>query len=892
MARACLSLRRVSIASTKIQRPRLRAGLTMPRPALEQRLVHALGEQRLVLLVAPGGGGKTALLVRALEQLPAGHGAAWVALDAGDDLHRLLQCVWRALEPFDLPWRTSPEALAAMAASPDSREQQRAADEIVNTLERTELDHGVIALDDLHHLEDPGALAFIDRVLPRLPERWTVAVTTRLEPALRLARLRAMGQLTELRAADLQFTREEALALLLPAGLEPAAAEALHQRTMGWPAGLRLALGGARGAGPGSAIDRQAFDFLSSEVLAQLDAGLREFLLQTSVLRELDAPRCEALTGDPRAWAHLDALERLDLFVTVVGDHPRTLRLHDLFRDTLRHRLQLERPGEHAALLVRAAANEGDLVRRQGLLLAAGRPDEAAAALRDGSLRLMFEGGVHTVLRLAEQFPPEFARRSADWQDVAGNAKWRLWRNAEAAQHLELAEALHRERGDRAAARLAALRRAAMLAGIGRPGAARELLARIDEPGEDEVEARIHVPLCQLWIALEEGAGRSVAPRMDALLCALEAARQPEHWAVMVPSPRLTACPGVGPQLLRWADGVSLAEAESPLLLSALAPMTRGWQALWAGRLAEAEACLRRSESDERWVGHPPIVHSHRLAFTAVVQMALGRPEAALAAARAHGDGFPASYGGRGPWYAFNLMGRVAMACGEPALLRDALARVAQIEATIPEATPLRLQPVIGLQGHLAWLEGRSAAAESLWAQALEHEEACDLFGLAHELRVRLALRRLQGRDPAAAAAWLRPMLARAAEGPRGALFALPALRELAGAAWAALLDGAEQATLRAWAALTAAVPAPVEPPGSPAARAELPAPDPLSTREAEVLALMARGLSNKHIARELELSPHTVKRHVAHILDKLDLASRSEAAAWYHARCAGAGTR
>jgi LuxR family transcriptional regulator, maltose regulon positive regulatory protein len=877
----------VSIASTKIQRPRLRAGLTMARPALEQRLLQALGEQRLVLLVAPGGSGKTALLVRALEQLPEGHGAAWVALDAGDDLHRLLQCLWRALEPFDLPWRTSPDALAAMAASADAREQQRAADEIVNTLERGELAHGVIALDDLHHVGDPQALAFIDRVLPRLPERWTVAITTRLEPALRcLARLRAAGLLTELRAADLRFTRDEALALLSAAGVEPAAAQALYRRTMGWPAGLRLALGGARGAGPGSAIDRQAFDFLSSEVLAQLDPALREFLLQTSVLHELDAARCEALTGDARAWAHLDALERLDLFVTVVGDDPRTLKLHDLFRDSLRHRLRLERPGEHAALLVRAAANEGDLVRRQGLLLAAGRAEDAAASLRAGSLRLLFEGGVHTVVRLAEQFPPEFTRLSADWQDVAGYAKWRLWRNAEAAQHLETAEAMHRERGDAAAARLSALRRGAMLAGIGRPGAARAMLAALEPPGPDEVEARIHVHLCQLWIALEEGAGRSVAPRMDELLSALEQARQPEHWAVMVPAPRLTACPGVGPQLLRWADGVSLAEAESPLLLSALAPMTRGWQALWAGRLGEAEHCLRRSAGDERWVGQPPIVHSHRLAFTAVVQMALGRREAALAAARAHGREFPASYGGRGAWYALNLMGRVAMTCGDAALLREALASLAQIEAVIPEATPLRLQPVIGLQGHLTWLEGRSAQAQALWAQALAHEEACDLFGLAHELRTRLALQSLQGRDAAAAAAWLRPMLAQAADGPRGALFALPALRELAGAPWNALLSAGEQSVLRAWSAEAAApLAAPVE---APAGRPGSAAQDSLSARESEVLTLMARGLSNKHIARELDLSPHTVKRHVAHVLEKLDLASRSQAAAWYHARAAG----
>lgn len=875
----------VGIASTKIQRPRLRAGLTMPRPALEQRLVQALSEQRLVLLVAPGGGGKTALLARALEQLPAGQGSCWVSLDAGDDLHRLLQCLWLALEPFDLPWRTSPEALAAMAASRDTREQQQAADEIVNTLESGELAHGVIALDDLHHVDDPEALAFVDRLLPRLPERWTVAVTTRREPALRLSRLRAAGVLTELRAADLRFTRDEAMALLLPAGVESAAAETLYQRTLGWPAGLRLALGGARGAGPGSAIDRQAFDFLSSEVLAQLDAGLREFLLQTSVLHELDAPRCEALTGDARARTHLDALERLDLFVSVVGDHPRTLRLHDLFRDALRHRLQLERPEEHVALLVRAAAHEGDLVRCQGLLLAAGRPDEAAAALRAGSLRLLFEGGVHTVVRLAEQFPPEFARTSADWQDAAGNAKWRLWRNAEAARHLEAAESLHRERGHIAAARLSALRRAAMLAGIGRPGAARDLLARIDPPGPEEVEACIHVHLCDLWIALEEGASRSVAGHMNALLGALEAARLPELWAVMVPAPRLTACPGVGPQLLRWADGVSLAEAESPLLLSALAPMTRGWQALWAGRLADAEAYLQRSESDGRWVGHPPIVRSHRLAFTAVVQMALGHHEAALAAARAHGDEFPASYGGRGPWYALNLMGRVAMACGDRALLCDALTRLAQIEAVIPEATPLRLQPVLGLQGHLAWLEGRCAEAQALWERALAHEEACDLFGLAHELRTRLAQWQMQSGSLTAAAAWLKPMLAQASEGPRGALFALQALRELAVAPWGSLLGSAELTTLRAWGAAPAAVSATSDVPST---RSSLLGQDPLSSRETEVLALLARGLSNKHIARELDLSPHTVKRHVAHILDKLDLASRSEAAAWHHSRITG----
>jgi len=852
----------------------------MPRPALEQRLLHALARQRLVLLCAPGGCGKTALLLRAVEQLPADLGLVWVTLDAGDDLHRLLQCLWQALEPFDLPWRISPEGLSAMVASRDPQQHRDAADALADTLDAGDLAHGVIVLDDLHHVGDAEAMAFLDRLLSHLSERWTLAIATRQEPALRLARLRGLGLLSELRTADLQFTRDEALAMLLPAGLDTGAAEALHGRTQGWPAGLRLALNGVCGPQPGSAIDRQAFDFLTSEVVAQLSPELREFLLQTCVLHELNPERCLALTGDLNAWAWLDMLERLDLFVTVIGDQPRTLKLHDLFRDALQHRMKVERHPEFVALLARAAEDEPDPARCQALLLAAGRPEAAAARLRERSLRMMFEGEVHTVVRLAEQFPAEFARRSAHLQDVTGNAKWRLWRTAEAARHLEAAELLYGESGDEPAARLSALRRAAMLAGTGRPVAARELLGHLVEPRRDEVEALINFKLCALWIALEEGRARDVAPALAALLDELELSRRPEHWAVMVPSPRMTACPDVGPQLARWADAVSLAEAESPLLLSALAPMTRGWRALWAGRLDEAELFLRRSESDERWVGHPPIVHSHRLAYTAVVHMANGRHAQALAAVRAHVEQFPASYGARGHSYALNLMGRVAMSSGDVALLREALQRLGELEEQIPEATPLRQQPVLGLRGHLAWLEGRCTEAQALWQQGLQQEEFCDLFGLAHELRVRLAQQVLHEGSPVDAAAWLRPMLKESTNGPRGALFALPALRELGAADWGPHLGDRELATLRAWAAL--ALPAATA--TEPALRADSPD-DRLTAREAEVLALMARGMSNKLIARELDLSPHTVKRHVANVLDKLDFASRSQAAAWYHAR-------
>jgi len=222
------------------------------------------------------------------------------------------------------------------------------------------------------------------------------------------------------------------------------------------------------------------------------------------------------------------------------------------------------------------------------------------------------------------------------------------------------------------------------------------------------------------------------------------------------------------------------------------------------------------------------------------------------------------------------------MSCGDAALLREALQRLDGMEAQVPETTPLRLQPVIGLRGHLAWLEVRPAEAVALWRQALLHEEACNLFGLAHELRTRLALQALHERALTDAAAWLRPMLQAAADGPRGALVALPAMRELAAAPWGAQLDGVALATLRTWAAAPSASDGPAV---APAASSNHPLDDVLTARETEVLSLMARGMSNKLIARELDLSPHTIKRHVAHVLDKLDLASRSQAAAWYHAR-------
>jgi len=892
----------MSFAHTKIQQPRPRPGLLLARPALERRLLAALAEQRVVLLCAPAGYGKTALLARALDQRPERHALAWISLDPGDDLQRLLECLVAALEPFDPPWRKAPEGLIVAATRGDARQRREVVAELVNTLEACEIEHGVIALDDLHHVEDPACLDFLEAWLARLGPRWTVAITARHEPPeLRLVRLRAASELTEISQTQLQFAREEVHELVSGASsaacgtvLDASAADALFERTGGWAAGLRLALNGARGGSPGSTIDRQTFEFLTTEVLARIDPALREFLLLTCMLTDLDASRCAALSGDGRAARWLEEIERLGLFATVVDEASRTLRLHDLFREALQHRLRLERPADWPELLARAACIETDPVRRQSLLLAAGKPGQAASALLEAAAPLTTHNALATLLSLCEQFEPGFAEHSAEWQRVAGLAKWSIWEAQAAEHHLLRAETLYGARGDAGAALSARAHRSIVLIGLGRLAEAGELLDSLDDallPGEARIAAR----QARVWHALEGGALHHVAPCFQALVEALEAQPALETWFFTVPPPRQTSCRGVAGPLARWAAGALAVAGEQPVPLRALALLSQGWLALWQGRLAESAELLTRAEADAQWIGEQVVARSQALALGALLDLARGRRAAALQAMHTRLAEYATGYGNWGLWHTLFFACRVAAACQDGATLRDWLQRLLDLQPSLPDATPARLRPAQGLQGTLAWLEGRADEALAVWRAALEQEESLDLLGQAQELRLRLAhaLSRRPG-GQADAAALLAEALARPADGPGGAFYAVPQLAELAALDWSEWLSPAQQTLLRRWRDALLALggaPAASAAPGlglvEPARTGLAPAPgsEGLSARELEVLALIANGDSNKLIARALDLSPYTVKRHVAHILDKLGMSSRGQASAWYHAQ-------
>ena len=224
----------------------------------------------------------------------------------------------------------------------------------------------LLVLDDYHLIDSQpvhGSLLFL---LEHLPPGLRMVLASRSDPPLPLARLRAGGQLAELRAAELRFTADEAAALLreaIGADLPGTAVAALTARTEGWAAGLQLAGLSLRGqadtAGFVAAFSgshRYVLDYLTGEVLERQNPQVREFLLETSVLERLTGELCDAVTGRAGSQAMLADIERAGLFLVPLDEVRGWWRYHHLFADLLRARLQAEQPGRVQALHRAAAA--------------------------------------------------------------------------------------------------------------------------------------------------------------------------------------------------------------------------------------------------------------------------------------------------------------------------------------------------------------------------------------------------------------------------------------------------------------------------------------------------------------------------------------------------------
>jgi len=408
-----------SLLETKLHVPGPRRGL-VSRPRLSQRLSRGV-ESKLTLVSAPAGFGKTTLLAEWLAAAPAdGRSVAWLSLDPGDNEPASF---WTYLVTA---LQTTAPTVGARALSLLQGPQPPAIETILATL-LNELGavptDVVLVLDDYHVVHAHDISDGMTFLLDHLPPPIHVVIATRADPALPLSRLRARGELVEIRAADLRFTPGEAAAYLNEVmGLDLAARDvaALEGRTEGWIAALQLAALSMQGRDDVAGFiagfagdDRYIVDYLVEEVLHRQPEQVRCFLLETSILDRLTGPLCDAVTGQDGGKAMLEALDRGNLFLVSLDDRRQWYRYHHLFADVLRARLLEERPEQLPELHRRACAwheEHGD--RSEAIRHAMAGGDVARAAdLVELAIPATFRDYQGATLRgWLEAFPDELIR--------------------------------------------------------------------------------------------------------------------------------------------------------------------------------------------------------------------------------------------------------------------------------------------------------------------------------------------------------------------------------------------------------------------------------------------------------------------------------------------------
>src|SRR5215216_3295629 len=347
-----------ALLATKLHIPRTRPGF-VARPRLVDRLAPAQAGE-LTLVCAPAGFGKTALLADWARRDP--RPVAWLSLDDADnDPARFWRHVAAALETV-CPGVADQVAALLQGLPPTSFEA--VVTTLVNELAGV-TGEVVLLLDDYHLIQAPQVHQSMELLLAHLPSQLRLVLASRADPPLPLARLRARGQLAELRERDLRFSPEETAELLRTAvgsELPEAAVVALADRTEGWVAGLQLAALSLQGRiNPAAFIDgfsgshRYVLDYLTEEVLDGQPDHLVRFLLETSILERLCGPLCDAVTGRADSQALLEQVERANLFLVPLDEVRGWWRYHHLFADLLRARLATEQP-ERVPELHRAAA--------------------------------------------------------------------------------------------------------------------------------------------------------------------------------------------------------------------------------------------------------------------------------------------------------------------------------------------------------------------------------------------------------------------------------------------------------------------------------------------------------------------------------------------------------
>src|SRR3990172_5704043 len=340
------------VLATKLYIPPPRPKVVL-RPRLIERLNEGLRQnqgfgRKLTLVSAPAGFGKTTLVSEWITSCE--RPAAWVSLDEGDnDPTRFLAYLVAALQTIAA---NIGEGVLRVLQAPQPPPIESILTALLNEI-TTVPDNFVLVLDDYHVIDAKPVDTALTFLLEHLPPQMHLVIATREDPQLPLARYRARGQLTELRAADLRFTPAEAAEFLnqvMGLNLSVEDSAALEARTEGWIAGLQLAALSMQGL-QDTAGFIQSFtgshhfvpDYLLEEVLQKQPESIQNFLRRTSILDRLCGPLCDAVVLDPSGSASgqetLEYLERANLFIIPLDNERRWYRYHDLFAELLRNRL-------------------------------------------------------------------------------------------------------------------------------------------------------------------------------------------------------------------------------------------------------------------------------------------------------------------------------------------------------------------------------------------------------------------------------------------------------------------------------------------------------------------------------------------------------------------------